>query len=74
MRLNNGFDDGQAKPGAFATAMPGSIRAIKALEQVRQVFGRNGGAGVRDADSHRAPVAVHACLYGATFRGVANGI
>ncbi len=44
MRLNNGLGDRQAKTAVAGGSAARFVGAVEALENVRQVFGRNAGA------------------------------
>ena len=47
--LDDLFDDSQAQPGATGGAGAGGIRAIEALKEVWEMFGRNAVSGILHA-------------------------
>ena len=50
MRLDDGFDDGQSQPGAFALSVGGVPHPVEAVEDARELLGWNLLAGILHAD------------------------
>src|SRR4051812_11698928 len=53
-RLGQMLDDGKPEPRSTDVARPSPIDAVKALEEARQMAGRDAGTGVSDRDANLA--------------------
>ena len=71
MRLDQGLHDGKAQTNASAV---GACRLPEAVEQVRNMLGRDATARVRYAEAHRAVVPLRGHRDRATRRGGLNGV
>ena len=54
MGLHDVLDDGQPQAGAAQLAAASAIDAVEALEDARQVLGRDAAAAICDVDQHLA--------------------
>lgn len=67
VRFGQVFHDGQSEPGTGAGSI---LPAVKPLEHVRQVFGRDAGAGVPDRQQRALLMGPQFQAHGAAGRGV----